>query len=166
MKKGFDFFKKSENENGIRIQSLEKKMNEPFPQKYRDFIQSYDPVLILEKEYDKVREFEFPIETVFVSQTKDFDNPIYLSELLSIDRLEENILGLKQEMEWVDKKLFTIGFSTSGTAICISFDLKENESIWEFNGDSNTKYKLIANDFNDFINGLESITPYNNVYTK
>lgn len=165
MKKGIDFFKESTTvkENDTKVQSLEQKMGELFPTEYKDFIIRYDPVLIFEKQYDKIREFEFPIETALISQTKEFKNPIFLSELLSLDRLEENLQDSKNEMEWIDKKLFAIGYSTNGTRICISFDLIDKESIWEFNGDSNTKYKLIANDFNDFINGLESITPYNNV---
>ena len=60
MKKGIDFFKKLTigKNNDARISYLEQKMGELFPSKYKDFIKTYDPVLILEKQYDEIREFE------------------------------------------------------------------------------------------------------------
>lgn len=69
MKKGIDFFKESATvkENDTKIHSLEQKMGELFPTEYKDFIKRYDPVLLLEKQYDKIREFEFPIETALIS---------------------------------------------------------------------------------------------------
>ncbi|WP_439185796.1 SMI1/KNR4 family protein [Carboxylicivirga taeanensis] len=163
MKKGIDFFRETSNikESKDQIEIIEESLCQRFPPIYRNFLEKYDPILIIDSYYDEVRDFEFPMESVFISSTRDFKNPMFLSDLLSLSEMVNNKEELKLEIEWLEKRFIAIGFTTSDTKICVSCDPVALDEIWEYDGDSNDKYKYLAKDIFELINKLESKTPSN-----